>query len=349
MIYGIQEDGMEGSFQALIRIAKTAFFSVLVVAVISVALSCSRGDGPVQPETVRVGTLELETSTLIFIAEDQQFFKRNGLNINSRYYDTGLGTLKGVLNGEADIAVPVGEYAMVGKIFDDAEIMAIGAIDKVEYQTIVARKDRGIQDTSNFKGKKLGVIRGTQQEFYLARFLQLNGIKIDDVTLVNVTLAHSVDAILDGEVDGVMLVPPHTDTVQERLGSNAVFWPAQAGQLTHQLMICRKEWTTEHPNLVERFLKSLADAQGYLLRHPDKAKNILRERLKLTDKEVANIWSRNQFGLSLDQSLVAAMEDQARWMIGNNLTNEKRIPDFLNYIHEDALRAIKPESVTMIR
>jgi len=340
---------MKIDFQAPKRIARTVFASLLVIAVVSGGLSCSRGDGPGHSETIRVGTLELETSTLLFIAEDQQFFIRNGLNISSRYYDTGLGALNGVLKGEADIAVPVGEYAMVGKIFDNADIQTIGTIDKVEYQAIIARKDRGIQDASNLKGRKLGVIRGTQQEFYLARFLELNGIKMDDVTLVNVTLAHSVDAIVNGEVDGVMLVPPYTDTVQERLGGNAVLWPAQAGQLTHQLMICRKGWATQHPRLVERYLKSLADAQDYLVRNQDKAKNIVREKFKLKDKEVAKIWSRNQFGLSLDQSLVAAMEDQARWMISNNLTTETRTPDFLNYIHEYALRAIRPEAVTIIR
>jgi len=340
---------MEVGFQALKRIVRTVFASLLVVAALSGALSCSRGDGPGHLETVRLGTLELETSTLLFIAEDQQFFRRNGLNISSRYHDTGLGALNGVLAGEADIAAPVGEYAMVSKIFDDAEIETIGTIDEVEYQAIVARKDRGIQNASNLKGKKVGVIRGTQQEFYLRRFFELNGIKIDEVTLVNITLAQSVDAIVNGDLDGVMLVPPYTDTVQERLGSNAVLWSAQASQLTHQLVICRKEWITQHPNLVERFLKSLADAQDYLLRNPHKAKNIARERLKLTDKEVAKIWTRNQFGLSLDQSLVAAMEDQARWMVSKNLTTETRIPDFLNYIHEDALRAIRPEAVTIIR
>jgi NitT/TauT family transport system substrate-binding protein len=340
---------MEVGFQTPKRMVRTVFASLLVVVALSGALSCSRGDGPGHLETIRVGTLELETSTLIFIAEDQQFFIRNGLNISSRYYDTGLGSLNGVLNGEVDIATPVGEYAMVGKVFDDAEIKAIGTIDKVEYQAIVARKDRGIQNTSNLKGKRVGVIGRTQQEFYLTRFLQLNGIKTDDVTLVNITLSQCVDAIVNGDVDAVMVVPPYTDTVQERLGSNAMLWPAQANQLTHQLVICRKEWATQHPHVVERFLKSLADAQDYLLRYPPKAQNIVRERLKLTDQEIARIWTRNQFGLSLDQSLVVAMEDQARWMISNNLTTETRIPDFFNYIHEDALRAIKPEAVTIIR
>lgn len=43
------------------------------------------------------------------------------------------------------------------------------------------------------------------------------------------------------------------------------------------------------------------------------------------------------------------MEDEARWMIGNNMAIEKHVPDFLNYIYEDGLKAVKPESVSIIR
>ena len=60
-------------------------------------------------------------------------------------------------------------------------------------------------------------------------------------------------------------------------------------------------------------------------------------------------WSRDQFLLSLDQSLIVAMEDQARWMIDNNLTTEKQVPNFNDYIYEDALKEIKPEAVNIIR
>jgi len=43
------------------------------------------------------------------------------------------------------------------------------------------------------------------------------------------------------------------------------------------------------------------------------------------------------------------MEDEARWMIKNNLTAGKTVPDFGNYIYVDALKAIKPEAVNIIR
>jgi hypothetical protein len=43
------------------------------------------------------------------------------------------------------------------------------------------------------------------------------------------------------------------------------------------------------------------------------------------------------------------MEDEARWMIKNKLTSEKKVPDFINYIYVDRLKAVKPEAVNIIR
>jgi hypothetical protein len=42
------------------------------------------------------------------------------------------------------------------------------------------------------------------------------------------------------------------------------------------------------------------------------------------------------------------MEDEARWMIKNNLTNEKTVPDFRDYIYTKGLEKVMPESVNVI-
>ena len=42
------------------------------------------------------------------------------------------------------------------------------------------------------------------------------------------------------------------------------------------------------------------------------------------------------------------MEDEGRWMIDNNLTSEKTIPDFRGYIYTKGLEEVKPESLNII-
>ncbi len=59
-------------------------------------------------------------------------------------------------------------------------------------------------------------------------------------------------------------------------------------------------------------------------------------------------WSENQFSLSLDQSLLLAMQDEAQWLISNHLTNATKVPDFINYVYEDGLKTEKPSAVNII-
>jgi NitT/TauT family transport system substrate-binding protein len=100
---------------------------------------------------------------------------------------------------------------------------------------------------------------------------------------------------------------------------------------------------------VRRLLNALVQAEEYAIRNPAEAKAIVRKALNLEASYMETVWSKNQFSLSLDQSLIAAMEDEARWMIKNNLTQEKTIPDFTNYIYTNGLQAVKPEAVNIIR
>jgi NitT/TauT family transport system substrate-binding protein len=291
-----------------------------------------------------------ESTALVWIAEDQNLFSRNGLSVTPRQYDTGVGSLDGMLNGEADIVVGTNEFPLVGRAFQKARIRTVGSIAKSEFIYLVGRKDRGIEKVSDLKGKRVGTTLRTIAEFYLGRFLELHGMSMQDITLVDVkTPAEWVDAIVNGDIDAVATAQPYANIAQDRLGANAVVWSAQSSQPLYTQVISTDEWITQHPDWVRKFLKSLAQAEEYVVRNPGEAKAIVQKRLNLGAAYMETVWSQNQFSLSLDQSLILAMEDEARWMIKNSLTTEKQVPDFLNYIYADGLKAIKPEAVNIIR
>ena len=76
---------------------------------------------------------------------------------------------------------------------------------------------------------------------------------------------------------------------------------------------------------------------------------MVAKRLHRDDSYVARVWPQFRFCLTLDQRLIVAMKDEARWMINNNLTNERTIPDFADYLYVDGLKAAKPDAVSIIR
>lgn len=302
-----------------------------------------------QLESMSVAYSPFESVTLFWIAEDQHFFSRNGLNVTSHEYATGAGALDGVINGEADIVVGTTEFPFTARALNQARIQTIASISKSEFTYLVGREDRGINEVSDLKGKTVGTAFGTIAHFYLGRFLELNSLSFENVTLVDLkTPAEWVDAVVNGSVDAVATAQPYAEMAKNGLGNNAVVWSIQSNQPLYAQAITTNEWITGHPELCNRFLKSLYQAEAFVINHPAEAKSIVKSQLNFSDAYMETVWDQNQFSLSLDQSLILAMEGEARWLINNNLTKATAVPNFINYINLDGLKTVKPEAVNII-
>lgn len=331
-------------------VAATAVLIVIALVGLSAwSLLHSQKNTVMPVESIAVAYAPYEVSALLWMAVDQRFFEENGLNLTLRRYDSGAASLDGVINGEADISVGASEFPLVRKAFQNARVQAVGNIDKGDFIYIVARKDRGIGNISDLRGKKVGTAIGTAAEFHLGRFLALHGMAVQDITLVDIRTPEGwVSAVANGSIDAISTAQPYANAARDRLGDNAVFWPAQSSQPVFSLVISTDGWIAEHPELVERFLASLAEADEYAAVHPAEAREIVQRRLNLDAEYMDTVWRQNQFSLSLDQSLILAMEDEARWMINNNLTTEKTMPDFRDYIYTKGLEVVKPGSVNIV-
>jgi NitT/TauT family transport system substrate-binding protein len=300
-------------------------------------------------ESISVAYSPFESLTLFWVAEEQGYFTENGLNVTSHKYGTGSAALKGVLNGEDNIAVGTSEFPLATSALNGDRISTFASISKSEFIYLIGREDRGIHEVSDLKGKTIGVAFGTIAQFYLGRFFDLNGLGLQDVTLVNLkTSAEWVDAVVNGSIDAVATAQPSADLAKDGLGNNAVVWSIQSNQPLYAQAIASDEWITSHPELVNRFLKSLVQAEDFTINDPAEAKAIVKNQLNLTDAYTDKVWSQNQFSLSLDQSLLVALQDEARWAISNKLTSATTLPQFSNYIYVDGLKSTKPGAVNII-
>jgi NitT/TauT family transport system substrate-binding protein len=305
--------------------------------------SCSR-----KMDSINFGAIPSGSAAFIYIAQDQRFFTANGLSVNVKNYATGVATVDASLKGDVDIAWAA-EFPLVRKVFTKEKISIIAVLSRFSDQYLFCRQDHGVKSISDLKGKKIGLPRNTIVEFYFARFLELNGMNIKDVSLVDVPPPKSVNAMTGGSIDGVVTWEPYSGQIKAQLADQGVAWPVQSSQPGYGVIIGRNDWIRGNLEIVKRFLKSLAQAEDFLIHNPKAAKAAVQSRVNYDDTSMEIFWSESQFALSLDQSLISAMEDEARWMIKNNLTPEKQVPDFLSSIYIDGLKAVKPEAVNIIR
>jgi len=130
--------------------------------------------------------------------------------------------------------------------------------------------------------------------------------------------------------------------------SGIVTWQLNNAQQAFGILICNNGWLNQHADVAERFLKALDEAQNYILNNPERAKAIAQNQLNYTSSYIDAVWPQHDFSLSLDQSLIIALQDEAQWMVSNHLTNQMQIPNFTNYIYTRGLSEVNPQLVTLV-
>lgn len=309
------------------------------------ALEYTSLSGPV--EDITTGLIG-EYAALILIAENQGYFKENGLNVTITEYPSGPASLADLWAGKIDTAM-ASDFAGVRDSLNGEDMRILANMSKSEAFYIVARKDHGISEVSHLKGKNIGITHKTVGEFFLEEFLNFNSIGTRDVQLTNMPQAELGEAIINGQIDAAVLFEPNAYETNLRLGDQAVRWSVHSRQSIYSLLYTTGKFNRERPEALRRYLRAVVQAEYFVKDNDALARNIIAERLNYDEAYINYIWPKFSFEVSLDQELLINMDDQARWTIENNLTTAKEIPNYLWLINFEALEAVNPEAITVIR
>ena len=252
-----------------------------------------------------------------------------------------------MLNGQVNIASS-SDFVIAEEAVANASLYAIGSLCKYNNVDVVARTDLGITNISDLVGKKIGVLLGSSTQFYFGQFLEQNGISQNQVTIINTPNQQLAMALANGTVDAVVTTPSYTSQAQSLLPDDTVTWSAQNYQFSYLEAICTRSWAAANPDLIVRFLKALVEAQNFNINHPDQAMALIEKQLNVISSSLASIWGGFQFSVTLTQPLILLMQNEAQWLISNNLTTATQVPNFINYIYVNGLETVNPNYVNVI-
>jgi NitT/TauT family transport system substrate-binding protein len=240
------------------NLKRILFVPVVSIMIAALTLSCcSCSNAPTKAESITLGLGSSAPGfTPIYVAQNEGYFAKNGLNVIIKSYASGQAAVQGLLNNEVNIAGTT-EYPVVNCAFNNNPISILATMDKEQAFYITARKDLGIENITDLAGKKIGLAQGTIAEFYLGRLLELNGLALSDVTEVNTSMASAANAITSGAVAAVVVSQPYSYDVAQQLGSNGIQWSAQNGQSAFDNMVAGNSWITANPKWLSNSLKPL--------------------------------------------------------------------------------------------
>jgi NitT/TauT family transport system substrate-binding protein len=301
-------------------------------------------------EELTIAVSRSSLSLPIWVAEELKLFAAEGVAAKTRECLGGHRCIKHMLDGEVSLATSSEMPIMVNSLAGaDFAVVATFATSKRDTK-LVARRSAAIAEASDLVGKRVGTMGGTSAHYFLDLYLLFNGIDPKAVTVVLLDPEQMVTALKQGTVDALATFEPFAYRSMQALGDDGIVLPsARIYSETFNLSARRKLVAEREADLV-RLMRALGKAQRFIKEQPQRAKEILKERMKEDQGYIDATWNDFDYRLSLDQPLISTLEGQARWAIREgHVPRDRRISNFLRYVAPDPLRKAEPAAVTLVR
>jgi sulfonate transport system substrate-binding protein len=332
----------------LLRLTGVAVATLVICAAVN---ACSRADrkpvGP--PEKITIAYASPPSTTLADIALAKEYFEMEGLEVTPIFLSSGKAALEEVLAGKADAAT-VAETPLMFAIMNGQKVSIITSIQTTNTNAaIVARKDRGIAAPRDLKGKRIGVTAGTAAEFFLDVFLTDHDISRQEVTVVNLKPDKTTTALVKGDVSAVSTWSPYKSQTQKKLGDKGITFIDEDIYTQFFTIVVAQEYARHNPSGVRKILRALIRAESFVSRDQAETQRIVAELRRIDITSLNDMWKGSTYGVSLDQSLLLALEDESAWAVKSGLTDMRAIPNYLDFISLDGLASVKPIAVRLVK
>jgi NitT/TauT family transport system substrate-binding protein len=324
------------------------FLAIVFLAALT-ACHVSQPENAEPPRKITVAYTWQPQSTLVHVAVAQGYFTGEGLDVQSSMHTYGKAALQSVIEHHADFAT-VAETPVMFNVLKGEKIFVIANIEASDMNNgIVARKSTGISVPGDLKGKRIGYTPGTTSDFFLDSLLTAHGLTRKDVLPVAVKPEEMLDAFLAKKLDAASAWNFPLTQIMRQLGADGtLFYDREIYTETFNVA-ASQDFVKNNPETVKRFLRALIKAENFVATHPDEAQAIVSVATKIDRSLVHDVWNAFNYRVALDQRLLITLEDESRWAMKNRLTDQTVMPDYLRYIHQDSLRAVKPDAIRMNR
>jgi putative hydroxymethylpyrimidine transport system substrate-binding protein len=207
---------------------------------------------------------------VLFIAQEQGFFAKEGLNVKLIAPADPDDGVKLVAAGHADLAVTY-QPQFVRQIAQGLPLARIATLIDRPLNCLIVRKDEGIDHLIDLKGKTIGYSSQSEGILALSQLLASAGLKISDVRLINVQY-NLIQGLLTHRLDAIVNVMRNVEPLElEALGQPVTVFPVEPAMPAYDELILVAHRSTLHAAYWPHFLKALQAATDYVLEYPEQS------------------------------------------------------------------------------
>lgn len=259
------------------HLRKISYYVLLIVVLISGMAGCSTSTSgskaaPTKLEDFKIGYLASPGQSLYFVAQEEGFFKKEGINAQLvRFTNSGEG-INSVISGKLDTG-SFGTAAPLTFLEKNADItMFAGTMGTGAALVAKAENADKYKDLKNLKGKKVGTVRLATGDAIIRSALTKSGLDIKkDVEITELDSPKAVvEALKKGSLDAGVVWTPYIElATQQGLGIVTYTKDLFADHPCCR-MVAKTEFTKDKPDTYVKVLKALLLAEKFKEANKDK-------------------------------------------------------------------------------
>ena len=144
-----------------------------------------------------------------------------------------------------------------------------------------------IKEMSQLKGKRVGLEAGALGALVITRALELHGLSLDDIIVVNSDVNMHEEAFINGEVDAVVTFEPVRTRLLNHGGSEIFTSKEIPGEIVDVLAV-HQNTLLNNPESIKQLTRSWFNALNHMKHNRNDAAKLIAQRLKITPQEVVD-------------------------------------------------------------
>ncbi|MDW7661199.1 MAG: aliphatic sulfonate ABC transporter substrate-binding protein [Bacillota bacterium] len=315
---------------------KYGLFLLIMLLVIS---GCSKDEDEVSK--VRIAHFPNVTHAQALVAREMGAFEEklgDDLKVEYFVFNAGPSEIEAFFAGELDLGYIGPVPALNGNIKSDGDIVILAGATNAG-AIVVVSEGSDIQSIADLQNKKVAVPQiGNTQHLSLLNLLSENNLsdttKGGNVDVVPVSNPDIKTLLENGGVDAACVPEPWGSRLVYEIGARILLDEKEVfrnGEYSTALLIGRKDFVEENPEIVKKVLEAHLEMTEYLINNTETAKSMVNKQiLELTGKDLSqevidSVFERLYF--SNDPISASVMDfmniSKAEGFIDNTTTKEK--------------------------
>lgn len=231
-----------------------------------------------QRSTLKIGINSWPGYAIAYYADAANLFEARGLNVEFIPFNNQQDNIRATMRGALDASfTPLWEVLQADPGDYQPAFLMVADISAGS-DGIVARS--GINTVADLKGKKVGVKLGTVPHLVLLEALQTEHIPPNDVEIIDIPNAISLQQLQTGKLDAAVVWEPDLSKTAEDIGGAVIFTTEDVDSLVIDGLASRHEFAKTHKKVFTRFMLAWLDAINAVETNPDEVFELIGQQLE---------------------------------------------------------------------